>query len=313
MTLRNILPLLCSSSLLATVACTERGPAIEPDPLPCSYAAETLEDGAEVESIDGCMTLACDDGLLVTVEDRRATLAGDLELASQEAVDAQSCLGVVEGTVRMSGTAADLTPLASLYRVGAGLEITGTPAVTLAGLEGLQEVGGAIVIADNAALSTLAFQPMMSAFGDVTIQNNDALASLAGAEFIGNCASCMATSGRRPSELVEYRDAEFEPVGDGGLEPSGGTFFGNILIADNDVLTDVLAMSNLYYAWSDVRFRSNAALTSLTGLQLMEVRGSLEVSGHASMAQADADAFALNVSILGTKTICGNLGGEACP
>lgn len=312
MTHHDILTLLGTLSLLGTLACTERGPAIEPDPLPCGYDGQTLEDGAEVESIDGCMTLACDDGLLVTVEDRRATLAGDLELASQEAVDAQSCLGVVEGTVRISGTAADLTPLATLYRVGAGLEITGTQAVTLAGLEGVQEVGGAIVIADNPALSTLAFQSMMSAFGDVTIQNNDALASLAGAEFIGNCASCMATSGR-PHELVGSRDAEFEPVGDGGIEPSGGTFFGNILIADNDVLTDVLAMSNLYYAWSDVRFRSNAALTSLTGLQLMEVRGSLEVSGHASMAQADADAFALNVSILGTTTICGNLGGEACP
>lgn len=312
MMLRNPLPFVCSLSLLATVACTDRGPAIEPDPLPCGYDGQTLEDGAEVESTDGCMTLVCEDGVLSTAEDRRATLAGDLELATQEAVDAQSCLGVVEGTVRISGTAADLTPLASLYRVGAGLEITGTPAVTLTGLGGLQEVGGAIVIADNAGLTTLAFQPMMSAFGDVTIQNNDALASLAGAEFIGNCASCMVIS-RRPGELVDLRDAELEPIGDGGLEPSGGTFFGNILIADNDVLTDVLAMSNLYFAWSDVRFRSNAALTTLTGLQLMEVRGSLEISGHASMTQADADAFALGMSVLGTTTICGNLGGEACP
>jgi hypothetical protein len=27
----------------------------------------------------------------------------------------------------------------------------------------------------------------------------------------------------------------------------------------------------------------------------------------------DADAFALNLTVLGTKTICGNLGGEVCP
>lgn len=317
MTNRSTRSLLGTLSLLAPlslvmVACTERGTTPDPDPLPCDYDGQTFEDGAELESIDGCMTLACDDGLLVTVEDRRATIAGDLDLASQEAVDAQSCIGVVEGTVRISGTAADLVPLASLQRVGGGLEITGSQAQTLAGLGGLAEVGGAITIADNARLTTLAFQASMSAFGDVTIQNNDVLPSLAGAEFIGNCTSCITTSGR-PSELVEFRDAEFEPIGDGGLEPSGGTFFGNILIADNDVLADVQALGNLYYAWSDFRLRSNAALTSLTGLQLMEVRGNLEISGHASMAQADADAFALNVSILGTKTICGNLGGPACP
>jgi hypothetical protein len=282
------------------------------DPLPCTYVDQTIEDGEEVEALDGCSTLVCDNGSLLTGEDRRATIAGDLELSSQELVDAQSCLGVVEGTVRISGTAADLTPLYSLYHIGGGLEITASEAATLEGLEGLTEVGGAIVIADNAALTRMSFLPYMSAFGDVTIQNNDVLASLAGAEFIGQCTSCIGISGK-PTELTEDLDPALEPAGDGFAEPQGGTFYGNILIADNDVLTDVLAMGNLYYAWSNVVFRGNAALTSLTGLSLMEVRGNLEISGHASMPTADVDAFVLNISVLGTTTICGNQGGTACP
>lgn len=282
------------------------------DPLPCSYAAQTLEDGEEVESVDGCMTLVCDDGSLLTAEDRRVTIPGDLVLDSQAAVDEQSCLGVVEGTVRISGTAADLAPLASLQRIGGGLEITASEASTFEGLAGLAEVGGAIVIADNAALTAIMLPPAMSAFGDVTIQNNDTLTSLAGAEFIGQCTTCVGISGK-PTELTAHADPAREPAGDGFAEPAGGTYYGNILVADNDALADVLAMSNLYWAWADVRFRNNAALTSLVGLQLMEVRGNLEVSDHPAMPSADADAFALGVSVLGTTTICGNMGGTACP
>jgi hypothetical protein len=282
------------------------------DPQPCAHGAQMLEDGEEVESSDGCMTLACTDGTLVTAEDRRAVVTGDLELASQAAVDEQRCLGVVEGTLRITGTAAELTPIASLYRVGTGLEITASEAVTLDGLGGIGEVGGSITIADNASLTALSFQPQMSVFGDVTIVNNDALASLAGAEFIGQCTTCIASSGQ-PTELTEHIGAVLEPAGDIGPEPSGGTFFGTIVIAENDLLANVLALANLYSAWSDVTFRNNAALASLTGLQLAEVRGNLEISDHPSMPTADAEAFALGVSVLGTTTVCGNMGGTACP
>jgi hypothetical protein len=295
-------------SLCVCLACTER----DGDPSPCSDAGQTLEDGEERESPDGCVTYVCADGILETADDRRNTVAGDLELASQQAVDQQSCLGVVEGTLRITGTAATLRPLASLYRIGTGLEIVGSDAVTLGGLEGLTEVGGDIGIVDNARLTTLSFQPTMSAFGAIAIQNNDALVSLAGAEFIGQCASCVAVSGR-PTELADRIDAQDEPAGFADEAPAGGTFYGNILVADNDGLADVLAIANLYSAWSDVRFRSNPALNSLGGLQLMEVRGDLEIRDHAAMSTADAETFAAGVAVVGTTTICGNLDGMACP
>lgn len=306
-----ILPVL--GTLCATFACNVGQKGTE-EHLPCSYDGQTIENGEEIESIDGCMTLACEAGTLITAEDRRTTVTGDLELATQEAVDAQVCLGVVEGTLRITGTAADLTTLGSLQRVGA-LDITASEAVTLTGLQGLSEVSGALTLADNAALTTLAFQPTLSAFGDLTIRNNDALASLAGAEFIGSCTSCIAIAGG-PSSLTERNDPAREPAGDGGFggdEVGGGTFYGNILIEENDVLADISAMSNLVYAWGDFRLRNNAALASLVGLQLFEVRGNLEITGHASMPEADADAFALGITVQGTTTICGNMGGEVCP
>jgi hypothetical protein len=298
---------------------TETGTTTTPEPLQCGYGGEILDEGQQADSPDGCVTYVCESGAMVIVEDRRATVAGDLDLATQEAVDGQSCLGVVEGNLSISGTAADLTPLLSLYRVGGALEIVASEATTLSGLEGITEVGGSITIADNASLTMLMFQSYLSAFGDVTIQNNDALTSLAGAEFLGQCGSCIGIGGR-PQELVDHVEGEAaettgssEPGGDGGLDqPQGGTFYGAILIADNDALTDVLAISNLYYAWSDVRFRNNAALTSLLGLQLVEVQGNLEISGHVAMSTVDAEAFAAGISVLGTTTICGNLDGPPC-
>lgn len=302
----HVSAVLCSLSVL--LACNARSI----DPSPCSDGLETVEDGEELESVDGCVTYVCEDGTLTAFDDRRITLAGDLELASQPAVDEQSCLGVVEGTVRISGTAADLTPLATLYRIGDGLEITASEAVTLAGLEGLTEVTGAISIVDNARLTRLSFAGTMSAFGDLTIQNNDALASLAGAEFIGQCSACVGLVGG-PSSLTDRVGAQAEPAGFADQAPGGGTFFGNILVADNDVLADVSSISNLYYAWSSFRFRNNAALTGLLGLQLMEVSGDLEISDHAAMSTVDAEAFAARVSVLGVTTVCGNLDGTACP
>jgi hypothetical protein len=295
----HLLAILCSCSAL--LACNA-GDGTEP--MPCSnLGGETVEDGEELESLDGCVTYVCDDGALTTVDDRRVTIAGDLELPSQQAVDEQSCLGVVEGSLRITGTAADLAPLATLYRIGEGLEIVGTPAVTLSGLEGVTEVGGSIVIADNAGLTTLSFQSYMSAFGDVTIQNNDALASLTGAEFIGQCAACTAVSGH-PSELVDRIAGDMQ---------AGGIFYGNIVVADNDVLENVSAIGNLYSAWGDFRVRNNAVLTSLIGLQLMEVRGDLEISDHAAMSTVDAETFAAGVAVVGATTICGNLDGTPCP
>lgn len=323
-------------SLVAMPACTggklddggEKGTATDtdpdtgtettpPPPTQCGYEGAVLEEGEEVDSADGCVTYVCTGGALTVSEDHRATVAGDLELATQEAVDEQICLGVVEGTLRITGTAADLTPLRSLYRVGGGLEITASAAQTLDGLDGIGEVSGSVTIASNAGLTALAFQPFMSVFGDVTIDDNDALASLAGAEFIGQCGSCLVVDGR-PEGLAEHApvgadEGEAEPAGDGGLDqPQGGTFYGNILVTNNDVLVDVQAIGTLYFAWSDVRFRNNAALTSLLGLQLIEVQGSLEISDHPLMSTTEAEGFAAGINVLGTTTICGNLDGVPC-
>ncbi|MEX1364186.1 MAG: hypothetical protein AB1Z98_13755 [Nannocystaceae bacterium] len=159
----------------------------------------------------------------------------------------------------------------------------------------------------------------MSAFGDVTIDDNDALSSLAGAEFIGNCTTCAGVDAGA-GELADEPDgsaaggtAGAEPAGDGADEAFGGTYYGNIVISNNDELVQLSALGNLYYAWADVRFRNNAALAILDSLALMEVRGVLEISEHPLMSTVDAQALADGMSVLGEVLICGNLDGEACP
>lgn len=290
----------------------------------CYFGEDVLELGEELETPDGCLTYRCDEGgALSIIDDARVTVPGDLTLATQEDVDAQVCLGVVEGALTISGSAADLTPLAQLTRIGGKLEIRGTAAVTLAGFVALGEVGDAIVIADNQALTTMAFLPYMSVFGDVTIQNNDALGSLAGAAFLGQCGNCSVRLQLGEGEATTG-DSDQDPGGDeggsaeGGLDagdtgPTGGTFYGNILIADNDVLTDISAMGALVFAWADVRFRNNAMLDSLAALTLGEVRGDLEITDHALLDAAAAQAFADGIDVWGTATLCGNAGGAACP
>lgn len=304
----------------------DSGSTTDPPPTDCFYEGEVYENGVEFETPDGCLEFRCDQGSLETLVDNRVTVAGDLDLPSQEAVDEQVCLSVVEGSLTISGTAADLSTLGQLSRVGGTLDITATDAVSLTGLERLVEVGGSMTIADNANLTTLAFQFYMSVFGDVTIQNNDALVSLAGAEFIGQCDWCSIVPGSAPAADGEG-DSDREPSGaepggnaeggapaeDGSDEPGGGTFYGNILIADNDVLTDITAMSNLWYAWADLRFRNNASLTSLNTLQVYEIQGSLEVSNHPTMSTSEVEEFVSFIDVWGETTICGNQGGNVCP
>lgn len=293
------------------------GSSTDPMPSSCQFGGSTYEDGEEFEGANGCVQFRCDNGSLVTLEDNRTVVAGDLELSTQEAVDQQICLGTVEGSLSISGGAADLTPLVSLTRVGGALTIAASEATTLAGLQTLAEVGGDIVIADNANLTSMSFQAYMSAFGDVTIQNNDALTSLAGAEFIGQCGACSTGSVDAPGD-IQGQAPSAEPQGDGGAdggldEPQGGSFYGAILIADNDVLTDISALGNLFFAWSDFRLRNNASLSDLLGLSLTEVQGDLEITDHATLPAEAVDQFVGQVYVAGATTVCGNLDGLACP
>ena len=301
------------------------GSTTDPVPLGCASEQGMIEHGQEFETEDGCVTFACDNGGLVPVVDNRVTVAGDLELSTQEVVDQQTCLFTVEGNLLITGSVADLTPLSRLNRVDGNLDISNTEAVTLDGLHALGEVGADITIADNANLTGMAFQPFMSVFGGVTIQNNDALVSLAGAEFIGQCGWCTTSETGVPgpdgSENGAQPLPEPGPGGDGGVdasaeggadEPQGGIFYGAILIADNDLLSDLSALGNLYFAWDSVRFRNNDSLVDLQAVPLSEVQGDLEISGHDSMETVNAETFAEGILVSGATMICGNLEGLAC-
>jgi hypothetical protein len=231
---------------------------------------------------------------------------------------------VVEGSLLITGSAADLTPLDQLTRVGGSLTIEAAAVTSLNGLQTLAEIDDGLVIRGNASLTQLAFQPYLSLFGDVTIENNDVLASLAGAEFIGACVSCFddgeATTGgpgdpgSGGDEGSEVGTASAEGGLDGADEPSpGGTFYGNILIAENDVLVDLSALGNLVYAWESVRLRGNAAPNSIAPLRLQQVQGDLEITNQPALDTVAVESFANGVLVAGLTTICGNLGGVACP
>ena len=301
---------------------SEESATTDPVPTDCVYNGETILDGQTYGTPDGCVTYQCDAGAMIVIDDSLETVAGDLTLDNQPEVAAHTCLGVVEGSLTITGSAADLTPLDQLTRVGGSLTIEAAAVTSLNGLQTLAEVDAGLVIRGNASLTQLAFQPYMSLFGDVTIENNDVLASLAGAEFIGACVSCFddgeATTGD-PGDPGsgggdESGGGEAGSATAGEDEPSpGGTFYGNILIAENDVLVDISALGNLVYAWQSVRLRGNAALTSIAALRLQQVQGDLEIANQPALDTLAVESFASGVLVAGVTTICGNLGGVSCP
>jgi hypothetical protein len=280
-----------------------------PQDRPCVFEGETIEHGEHVTTADGCVEYQCDNASFLMVGGDSTTVAGDLMLDSQEAVDAQQCLVEVGGNLTISNTAADFATLVYLQAIGGDLTIVNCDAQTLIGLEGIVEVGGDIRIADNAALTQLAFRPNMSAYGNVAIQNNDVLSSLAGAGFLGNCGNCLGV----PDDGSAATGA---PSSDGGAdqEPVGpnGVFYGEILIADNDVLQDISALSNLVYAWDSLRIRNNVTLAGLPYMALLEVQGDLEFSNNTALDAEAVTALVANVDVWGDTINCGNGSGPAC-
>lgn len=272
----------------------------------CVWGTSVYDDGEEFETPDGCVKYRCDSGSLVALVDSRIHVAGDLELPTQADVDAQACLGSVGGQLRISGSAADLTPLSSLANVGGTLVIDSAAVVTLDGLQTLAQIDGALQLTANPALTTLAFHPALSVFGDLIIEDNDALASLAGAEFLSGCNGCAIAE-----DVADASDGG-GALSAGDQAPMGGVFYGNISIADNDVLVDLTAMANLVSAWADLRLSNNAQLASLSALLLGNVGGDLEIADNAALPDAEVQGLVARVAVAGTTTVCGNQGEPAC-
>ena len=272
----------------------------------CYFNGDEYQSGEEYETQDGCYRYVCNEGIQEIVEDNSIVEQGDLLLDTQVAVDQRICLTGVNGTMTLTGAVTDPSPMARLSRVGTDLVVDASNIQNL-NMQTLSEVGGSIIISNNEQLTAMAFQPFMSIFGDAEITNNDALTNLNGAGFLGQCTTCAGAPNE--DEPVPASDS-----GD-GLEPEqpGGQFYGGILIADNDVLTDLSAMSSLLTAWDDLILRNNAALSSFPNMQLTEVQGNLEISDHPALDTTVVDTFVSGVTVLGTTTVCGNLGGTPCP
>ena len=281
----------------------ESGPTMEL----CFFNGEEYEQGEEFDTVDGCFRYVCNNGTQEIVVDNTVVEQGDLVLDTQAKIDAQTCLTGVNGTLTVTGSASDTSPMGRLSRVGTDLVVDASDVESLSLLT-VNEVGGSIILSNNARLTSMEFQAYMSIFGDAEIVNNDALASLTGAGFLGQCTSCAGA----PAE-----DEPVPPSGDSGdgldAEEPGGQFYGGILIADNDALTDISTMSSLLTAWDDLILRNNTALSTFPNMALTEVQGNLEISNHEALDTTVLDTFVSGVTVLGTTLVCGNLGGTACP
>lgn len=274
---------------------------------PCQVGDDQYAAGEVFTSEDGCVHYLCEDGEAIEDATEERIVAGDVVVATQAELDALACTMEIGGSLQITGSVANLGELRYLRQIGGDLVIEGSALATLEGVGALAEIDGSLSILDNQALTLMAFPRAMSVFGDFTLQNNDALQTMEGAGFLGGCSSCAAPPAE-PSNT--WRDAA--PAGFGGEEIPGGTFHGNILIADNAALVNLGGLSDLVYAWADFRLRANSELARLTDLALADVRGSLEISGHPKMAAVDVGFFIEEVTVGGSILTCGNGDEPAC-
>lgn len=256
----------------------------------------------------------------------------DVFLDDNEDVLAIQGVECVRGSILVRLNVTDLTPLASLRATGflkfeapllaslAGLEqltevrhelvlgaylpdngCVGTQVPTLAPLVSLEHVG-ALHVCDNQSLTSIV--ELDAALtgdipGKITVASSPSLVSLSGFEGLTSVGLQLELTGL---PLVE----SLQPLAD--VTRVDGAF----TLAGLNSVTTMEGLEALNYAES-LLIVENAGLVSLAGLDNVLVVGdNLSIRDNPMLPQAEAEAWAQQVDVGGTVTICGNLDGPSC-
>lgn len=194
----------------------------------------------------------------------------NITLSTQEEVVNFGTFGytTIGGTLKITGTVTDLSPLKSIVILNDGIEISGTDQLkTLKGLENLKIVGNilphGVRISGNMALESLeGLNGLDITRGDFEIVENDKLvnlqglnnyrASSAGDFLIENCDGLQSLQGLE----------KFIFVG------------GSLYLRGNSILDDISSLNNLGFVGFRIQIARNSNLQNLNGLEnLTSVEG----------------------------------------
>ena len=133
---------------------------------------------------------------------------GDVTLTTQEEVNAFNCSEVTGNLTIRGADITNLTPLASLTKVGGYINISGNANLSsLVGLENLTSVAGELYIDNNSRLSSLTgLENLNSVGGELYIANNSSLSSLAGLENLNSVGYLMIRNNSSLSSLAGLKN-----------------------------------------------------------------------------------------------------------
>ena len=201
---------------------------------------------------------------------------GNIFLGSQDDVNSfpsnyPGCVTLPENLFIIGGDEAtdisDLSPLAVLTSVGAGIIIQNVGALTtLNGLQNITSIGTEIELYSNPVLTDItALSQITDVPGRLSVDANDALTTLFGLHNIKSVGNDLNISGN--TALTTMSSLTVTSVGD------------DIRVEYNPLLTDLLGLQNVVTLGDELAISGNDALTSLQALSGFTImNGDLEIS-----------------------------------
>ena len=273
---------------------------------------DRLEETGNFRIIDNpaLQTLAAPDTLTGISGD--LIVRDNASLASLDGLENIQALAAL--TVINNPTLADVTSLSSLETVEADVTITGNPQLTsldglgqlqqvrglslsgtfdtLVPLQALETVSGRFQVHDSPNLELLGPLPSLSSVDRLELSNNDALTSLEGligstgfvSVIITGNAQLATLTGLEGVQELGFLSISQNPSlenlnGLSNLERlvsnAGGT--GNASLTNNESLADISSLSSLQSVAATLGFSQLPALSSMDGLEALQVVGTLNI------------------------------------
>ena len=205
---------------------------------------------------------------------------GDITLSTQPQVNdfGANHYTTIDGTLTVSGSVSDLTPLIGLTVLNHGLVVNYSSIKNFAGLDSLEEIGAVLpndfwVQNNNNLIDFSGLSKLKLSRGIVQINNNNSLVSLDGLDsYIAASAGEMRIGENNKLQNLNGLKKMFF-VGD------------NLLIINNPALTDITGLRSLSQVYSRLSIINNASLTNLNGLEnIQTLPDGVEISGNSTLS-----------------------------
>lgn len=223
--------------------------------------------------------------------------------------DLASCT-TLRGSLRVSGSVNDLSPLRNLESIELSIDITGTQLTSLSGLDSLREIGDKLFVHSNARLNSLRGAPLLATVvGGVLVYDQALLTDLDGLQSI----TTLNPSGsvQYPFGVRVYRNKKLTSLN--GLQnlrdlgnqlelsqlpllrnleglPAGPITVRNITLIENEALTDISLLSTYVtdQGGCALEFTRNKNLVSMNGLQGIDKWTNMIITSNSRLADVSA-------------------------